>query len=56
MEHIPIPTAAEGPLVWSDEWLLGYGPLDHRHEEFVARLDELQRAPDEGSPRFQCNK
>ena len=49
MNHLPppIPHAEQGHLVWNDDLLLGYVPIDHMHEEFVARLDDLQRAPDE---------
>lgn len=43
----PTPVSEPGPLAWSDELLLGYPPMDHRHEEFVACLGDLQRAPDE---------
>ncbi len=49
MKHnFPPPFVADhGSLTWNDELLLGYPPMDHRHEEFVACLGDLQRAPDE---------
>ena len=41
------PPPAETPtLRWSDAALLGYGPMDATHEEFVHLLGELQCASD----------
>ena len=31
---------------WSDEYLLGYGPMDATHREFVAIVSELLRCAD----------
>lgn len=33
-------------LQWSDHFLLGYGPMDHLHEEFVDIMGRLQSAQD----------
>ena len=33
-------------MQWSDEYLLGYGPIDTVHEEFVLLLGRLQNAND----------
>ena len=33
--------AAENPLIWSDAFLLGYGPMDDTHREFVAVVSAL---------------
>lgn len=35
---------------WSDEYLLGYGPMDTVHEEFVGLLARLQSANDAALP------
>jgi len=43
---LPNSVAHHVALSWSDELLLGYPPMDHRHEEFIACLGDLQRAPD----------
>lgn len=37
-------------LAWSDALLLGYGPMDARHEEFVEVVAALQTAPDHELP------
>jgi hemerythrin-like metal-binding protein len=39
-------TSPSDPLKWSDEYLLGYGPIDAVHEEFVGLLGCLQSADD----------
>lgn len=39
----PIPP----PSSWHDDFRLGYGPIDHIHEEFVVLVDALLAAPDE---------
>jgi hemerythrin len=38
------------PLAWSDEFLLGYGPMDSCHEEFVGLVEALRRAGDDAVP------
>ena len=35
------------PASWHDDLQLGYGPIDHIHEEFVVLVDALLAAPDE---------
>ena len=40
----PIPPAAS----WHDDLRLGYGPMDHIHDEFVVLVDTLLAATDEG--------
>ena len=35
-------------LVWSDAFLLGYGPMDTVHEEFVEIVSAMVKGPDEG--------
>jgi hemerythrin len=37
-------THAPTPIRWGDELLLGYAPMDHRHEEFVQVVSALQGA------------
>ena len=34
-------------LAWSDTYLLGYGPMDDTHREFVEIVDRLLACPDE---------
>lgn len=34
-------TAADNPLIWSDAFLLGYGPMDDTHREFVSVVTAL---------------
>lgn len=41
---------ASDPIQWSDEFLLGYGPIDTVHEEFVDLLGRLQSADDAALP------
>lgn len=41
----------ESALHWSDALVLGYGPLDARHEEFVAVVAALQQAGDAELPQ-----
>ncbi len=38
------------PMQWGDEFLLGYGPIDAVHEEFVNLLGRLQAADDAALP------
>ena len=40
----PIPPAAS----WHDDLRLGYGPMDHIHDEFVVLVDTLLAANDQG--------
>ncbi len=35
------------PMQWGDEFLLGYGPIDTVHEEFVTLLGRLAPRPTE---------
>jgi hemerythrin len=35
------------PATWHDDLQLGYGPIDHIHEEFVVLVNALLTAPDE---------
>ena len=42
MTTAPSPNA----LTWSDTFLLGYGPMDDTHREFVDCVHALQTAPD----------
>lgn len=37
-------------LHWDDRLLLGYGPIDHIHEEFVTIVNELQHSVDSDLP------
>lgn len=39
-------TNSENSLVWSDMLLLGYGPMDGTHREFVEVVSALQAAAD----------
>lgn len=41
---------ASEPMQWGDEFLLGYGPIDTVHEEFVGLLGRLQGADDASLP------
>lgn len=41
---------ASDPIQWSDEFLLGHGPIDAVHEEFVDLLGRLQSADDAALP------
>lgn len=41
------PTATVG-LPWSDAFLLGFGPMDHIHREFVDCVNALHAAADAG--------
>lgn len=43
-------TAPQHPMQWSDEYLLGYNPIDTVHEEFVGLLGQLQNADDAALP------
>jgi len=42
--HIPPETIET--LHWSDQYLLGYSPMDSVHQEFVDLVGRLQEAPD----------
>jgi hemerythrin len=44
---IPTPNDA---MSWQDEYLLGYGPMDATHQEFVQQVGRLQAAPDAQLP------
>ena len=44
---IPTPNDA---MSWQDEYLLGYGPMDAIHQEFVQQVGRLQAAPDAQLP------
>ena len=39
--------ARSDAIVWTDTFLLGFGPMDDTHEEFVEIVGAMQRAPDE---------
>jgi hemerythrin len=41
---------AEGQLAWSDHYLVGYGPMDAHHHEFIRTLNALSAAPPEMLP------
>ncbi|SNS60068.1 hemerythrin [Noviherbaspirillum humi] len=41
-------TATEQEFVWSDALLLGYGPMDDTHREFVETVLAMQSASDDG--------
>ena len=41
------PENTVGPLAWNDADVLGYGPMDRIHEEFVDLVARLQVAPDD---------
>jgi hemerythrin-like metal-binding protein len=41
---------ASDPIQWGDEFLLGYGPIDGVHEEFVDLLGRLQGATETELP------
>ena len=43
-------TNSSHPIQWGDEFLLGYGPIDTVHEEFVGLLGRLQAADDAALP------
>lgn len=36
--------SADDTLHWGDQYLLGYGPIDEVHEEFVDLVGQMQRA------------
>ena len=46
--HLDFSTVA--PLQWSDSLLLGYGPMDEVHREFVDTVQALQTAQDADLP------
>lgn len=37
-------TAPAAAMQWKDDFLLGYGPVDHYHQEFVEVMHQLQTA------------
>lgn len=41
----------DSPLEWSDALLLGYAPMDARHEEFVSVVSALEVASDADLPQ-----
>jgi len=41
-----------GPIEWTDEFLLGYEPIDEIHQEFVDIVSQMQIAPDEDLPHL----
>ncbi len=41
---------SDRPTPWSDEFLLGYGPMDETHEEFVSLVGAMQVVADEAFP------
>lgn len=43
-----IESVCSSDFVWSDAFLLGYGPMDDVHREFVDTVREMQCAPDDG--------
>ncbi len=45
--HVSPPPGSANPLVWSDARLLGYGPMDESHREFVEVVSALVEADDE---------
>ncbi|MDD2544893.1 MAG: hemerythrin domain-containing protein [Burkholderiaceae bacterium] len=44
------PADTPDTLTWSDAFLLGFGPMDSIHEEFVQLVGRLQTAPDAELP------
>jgi hemerythrin-like metal-binding protein len=38
---------AQEILEWNDRYLLGFGPMDETHEEFVSLVGRMQLAPDQ---------
>lgn len=40
----------EHQAVWEDDFLLGYGPMDDIHREFIELVQALQVVPDEEVP------
>jgi hemerythrin len=44
MSSAPKPTS--GPFTWTDAYLLGYGPMDETHREFVDIVSALLNASD----------
>jgi len=37
---------ADAPIAWSDAFVLGHGPMDDTHREFVELVRAMQTAPD----------
>jgi len=48
MSHGLDTVAPATPLVWSDAFVLGHGPIDATHREFVDCVRAIQLATDEG--------
>jgi hemerythrin-like metal-binding protein len=44
------PHPDQQPMQWSDQYLLGYTPIDEVHEEFVGLLGQLQAADEAALP------
>ena len=44
------PLDASESLQWSDQFLLGYTPIDEVHQEFVDLIGQMQRAEDAALP------
>lgn len=44
-------TALPDPMQWSDQLLLGYGPMDRTHHDFVEHVAALQRSSEADLPR-----
>lgn len=40
------PAAAETPFTWTDKFLLGFGPMDATHREFVEAVNAILAADD----------
>jgi hemerythrin-like metal-binding protein len=45
--QIRMTTLIAQPFIWSDAFLLGYGPMDQTHREFVTSVQALQIAPED---------
>lgn len=45
-----LPTPDDQTLAWHDSLLLGYGPIDDTHKEFVEIVQAMQRASDAEFP------
>lgn len=44
--------ASSDAMSWQDDYLLGYGPMDATHQEFVQQVGRLQAAPDAQLPEL----
>jgi hemerythrin-like metal-binding protein len=45
--NAPAPASATSDFVWNDTYLLGYGPIDDEHREFVLSVHAIQTANDD---------